>query len=217
MKFGYFQPNQRSNANPGNQSQRESAVTMRPPSSIPTGVRLKRLRKYPNQANAIKSGAANNSPKTLQTSAPRLPRIGPPIPTHASIHALRGASLSAMNAPINGIKTGAPTFSPNFLATSRWPDSCTKRRKTNPKANRQPQNWVYTQIISSMVPPDFNKMGRNLRSGSRTNLSFAKNFAITTPTTAVGPSAFFTRLQAVSSVGALYSSVVPVWRFIVRI
>src|SRR4029077_21007731 len=100
IKFGYFHPNHRSKANPGNQSQRESAVTMRPPSSIPTGVRLKRLRKYPNHASPMKSDAAKNSHKTLQTTAPRLPSIGPPIPTHASIHALRGASLSAMNAPI---------------------------------------------------------------------------------------------------------------------
>src|SRR5437773_11002214 len=142
IKFGYFHPNQRSRANPGNQSQRDNAVTMRPPSSIPTGVRLKRFRKYPNQASAMKSGAAKTSPKALQTNAPKLPRIGPPIPTHASIQALRGASLSAMNAPINGMKTGAPTLSPNLLATSRWPDSCTNRRSTNPRANRQPQNWV---------------------------------------------------------------------------
>ena len=47
-----------------------------------------------------------------------------------------------------------------------------------------------------MVPPDFNRTGRM-------NLSFARNFAITTPTTATGPSAFFIRLQAVSSVGGL--------------
>src|SRR6266436_6168922 len=139
MKYGYFQPNQRSNANPGNQSQRESAVTMRPPSSIPTGVRLKRLRKYPNQANAIKSGAANNSPRTLQTNAPKLPSIGPPMPTHASIQAFRGASFSAMNAPMNGIKTGAPTLRPNFLATTKWPLSCTNKRSTKPSANCQPQ------------------------------------------------------------------------------
>src|SRR6266496_2679285 len=138
MKFGYFHPNQRSTANPGNQSQRESAVTMRPPASIPTGVRLKRLRKYPNHASAMKRGAAKNSPKTLQTNAPRLPSIGPPMPTHASIHALRGASLRAMNAPINGIKTGAPTLSPNFLATSKWPVSCTNKSRTNPSANCQP-------------------------------------------------------------------------------
>src|SRR5882762_9384645 len=153
IKFGYFHPNQTSNANPGNQSQREGAVTMRPPSSIPTGVRLNRFRKYPNQASAMNSGVAKTSPTKLQTNAPRLPSIGPPIPTHASIQALRGASLSAMNAPMNGIKTGAPTLSPNFLATSKCPDSCTNRRTTNPKANRQPQNWVYTQIISSIVPP----------------------------------------------------------------
>ncbi len=49
-----------------------------------------------------------------------------------------------------------------------------------------------------MVPPDFNRMGRM-------NLTFARNFAITTPTTANGPSAFFIRLQVVSSGGALYS------------
>src|SRR6266480_7416495 len=114
MKFGYFHPNQMSNAKPGNHNQRDNAVTMRPPSSIPTGVRLKRFRKYPNHASAMNIGAANSSPRTLQRSAPKLPSMGPPIPTHASIQALRGASFSAMNAPMNGIKTGAPTLSPNF-------------------------------------------------------------------------------------------------------
>src|SRR5215475_11610871 len=103
MKFGYFHPNQRSNANPGSQSQRDNAVTMRPPSSIPTGVRLNRFRKYPNHASAMKSGVAKNSPSALQINAPKLPSMGPPMPTQASIHALRGASLSAMNAPMNGI------------------------------------------------------------------------------------------------------------------
>src|SRR5438128_12625046 len=142
IKFGNFHPNQRRRANPGSQSQRDTAVTMRPQSSIPTGVRLNRFRKYPNDASAMKMGAANISPSALQINAPKLPSIGPPMPTHASIQALRGASLSAMNAPINGMKTGAPTLSPNFLATSRWPDSCTNRRTTNPTANRQPQNWV---------------------------------------------------------------------------
>src|SRR5215813_8115835 len=105
MKFGYFHPNQTSNAKPGNHNQRDKAVAIRPPSSIPTGVRLNRFRKYPNQASAMKIGAAKNSPNALQTNAPKLPNNGPPIPTHASIQALRGASLSAMNAPINGMKT----------------------------------------------------------------------------------------------------------------
>src|SRR6266705_6724986 len=109
MKFGYFHPNQMSNAKPGNHNQRDNAVTMRPPSSMPTGVRLNRFRKYPNHARAMKMGASNISPSTLQISAPKLPSMGPPMPTHASIQALRGASLSAMNAPMNGMKTGAPT------------------------------------------------------------------------------------------------------------
>src|SRR5260370_13242935 len=128
MKFGYFHPNQMSNAKPGNHNQRDSDVTMRPPSSMPTGVRLNRFRKYPNHASAMKIGAAKNSPNALQTNAPKLPSNGPPIPTHASIHALRGASLSAMNAPINGIKTGAPTLSPNFLATIQDPLSYTRKK-----------------------------------------------------------------------------------------
>src|SRR5947208_11899347 len=115
MKFGYFQPNHTSNANPGSHSQRDNAVTMRPPSSIPTGFRLNRFRKYTNHASAMNSGAWNSSPKTLQINAPKLPSIGPPMPTHASIQALRGASFSAINAPMNGIKTGAPTFSPTFF------------------------------------------------------------------------------------------------------
>src|SRR2546430_11383838 len=78
------------------------------------------------------------SQNAWQTKAPRLPSIGPPIPTHDSIQALRGASLSAMNAPINGMKTGAPTLSPNFLATSKCPVSCTNSRTTNPSAKGQP-------------------------------------------------------------------------------
>src|SRR5438128_6605078 len=142
IKFGNFHPNQRSRVNPGSQSQRDNAVTIRPPSSIPTGVRLNRFRKYPNHARAMNIGATNTSPRTLQTNAPKLPSIGPPIPTHASIQALRGASFSAINAPINGMKTGAPTLSPNFFATSKWPDSCTNKSRTNPTANGQPQNWV---------------------------------------------------------------------------
>src|SRR3954447_6878649 len=99
MKFGYFHPNQMSSAKPGNHNQRDSAVTMRPPSSIPTGVRLNRFRKYPNHASAMKIGAAKTSPSRLQTNAPKLPSMGPPIPTQASIQALRGASFNAMNAP----------------------------------------------------------------------------------------------------------------------
>src|SRR5437764_13753584 len=119
MKFGYLHPNQTSTANPGNQSQRDNAVTIRPPSSIPTGVRLNRFRKYPNHASAMNIGAANSSPRTLQRSAPKLPSMGPPIPTHASIQALRGVSFSAMNAPMNGIKTGPLTLNPNLLATTK--------------------------------------------------------------------------------------------------
>src|SRR3981081_468000 len=109
IKFGYRQPNQRSSAKPGIQSQRDIAVTMRPPSSIPTGVRLKRFKKYPNQARAMKMGALKISPSELQSNAPSEPSIGPPIPTHASIQAFLGASFKAMNAPIKGMKTGAPT------------------------------------------------------------------------------------------------------------
>jgi hypothetical protein len=55
-----------------------------------------------------------------------------------------------------------------------------------------------------MVPPDFSKMGRNFRRGSKTNFSFAKNFAIKTPTTAMGAKDFFIRLQAVSVLGGSY-------------
>src|SRR5690242_11292947 len=49
--------------------------------------------------------------------------------------------------------------------------------------------------MRSMVPPDFRSTGRNLSSGIMRNLSLAKNFAITTATTAKGPSAFFIRLR----------------------
>src|ERR1700720_1110116 len=60
-----------------------------------------------------------------------------------------------------------------------------------------------------MVPPDLSSSGRNLRAGRIKNFSFARNFAITTPTTATGPSAFFRRLHKLSrdageaSIGAL--------------
>src|SRR5437588_7800624 len=56
--------------------------------------------------------------------------------------------------------------------------------------------------MSSMVPPDFKRIGRNLSSGRRRNFNFAKNFAMSAAATATGPSAFFTRLQAVSVRGA---------------
>jgi len=45
------------------------------------------------------------------------------MPTWASIHALRGASLSAMKAPMNGMNTGAPTFNPMRFAATRCPHS----------------------------------------------------------------------------------------------
>src|SRR5437016_10833330 len=134
MKFGYFQPNHTSNANPGSHNQRDNAVTTPPPSSIPTGVRLNRFRKYPNHASATKIGAANNWPTTLHTSAPKLPNNGPPIPTQASIHALRGASLSAMNAPINVTNTGATTLSPTVLATIKSLVSLTINSDATPNA-----------------------------------------------------------------------------------
>src|SRR5207302_8709388 len=100
MKLGYFHPNQISTAKPGSQSQRESAVTMRPPSSMPTRVRLNRFRKYPNQDSAMKIGAAKISHSALLMNAPKLPSIEPPIPTHASTHALLCVSLNAMNDPM---------------------------------------------------------------------------------------------------------------------
>src|SRR5438445_5203297 len=187
MKFGYFHPNQRSAAKPGSQSQRDNAVTMRPPSSIPTGVRLNRLRKYPNQASAMKSGASVISPKALQTNAPKLPRMGPPIPTCASIHALRGASLSAMNAPMNGMKTGAPTFNPMRLAASKWPHSWTKISSTKPSAYHQPQVCAYSQRVRNIVPPVFNNTGKNFSTG----ISSALNFNSKTPRTPRGTKAFF--------------------------
>src|ERR1700682_6516877 len=56
--------------------------------------------------------------------------------------------------------------------------------------------------MSSIVPPDFKRIGRNFSSGRTRNFSFAKNFATSAPATATGPSAFFMRLQAVSVRGA---------------
>ncbi|TMQ00993.1 MAG: hypothetical protein E6L09_04810 [Verrucomicrobia bacterium] len=61
------------------------------------------------------------------------------MPTCASIHAFGGASFSAMNAPMNGMNTGAPTFRPRRLAATRWPHSWTKISNTNPTAYHQPQ------------------------------------------------------------------------------
>jgi len=43
------------------------------------------------------------------------------------------------------------------------------QKEDKPIANRQSHSCMYTQTISSMVPPDFNRTGS-------TNLSFAKNF-----------------------------------------
>src|ERR1043166_769706 len=49
--------------------------------------------------------------------------------------------------------------------------------------------------MSSIVPPDLSRMGRNLSAGRRKNFSFAKNFAIITPTTASGASVFLSRVH----------------------
>jgi hypothetical protein len=41
------------------------------------------------------------------------------MPTDASIHAFGGISFNAMNAPMNGMKTGAPTLRPNMRARNQ--------------------------------------------------------------------------------------------------
>src|SRR5438477_11543434 len=74
--------------------------------------------------------------------------------------------------------------------------------------------------MSSIVPPDLRRIGKNLRAGRIKNFSFAKNFAITTPTTATGPSVFFRRLHqlsrdsGVASIGALSDGGFMNWYFV---
>ena len=87
----------------------------------------------------MNKGTPRRIPARWQSNAASEPNIGPPIPTHASIQALRGASRRRMNAPKNGMNIGALTLSPNFFATMRWPHSCRKIKITKPTANFQPQ------------------------------------------------------------------------------
>src|SRR5215472_9542089 len=118
-----------------------------------------------------------------QTTDPIAPRSGPPIPTSASIHALRGASLSAINAPMKGMNTGAPTFRPSLRAARRWPHSCTKISNTNPMANFQPHASAYIQTHTTIDPLVFRNGNRNLSLNT-----YLKNTTMATPT---GPNSFF--------------------------
>src|SRR5437764_846909 len=62
--------------------------------------------------------------------------------------------------------------------------------RTKPTANHTPQASAYAPMLSSIVPPVLRITGRNFRTGQRMNFTFAKNFAIKTPITPRGPSAF---------------------------
>src|SRR6266704_4957121 len=140
----------------------------------------------------MKARARNNAlPDTRyspsHTAAPAVPSKGPPIPTCASIHAFRGASVSAINAPMKGMKTGAPTFNPMRLAASKWPHSWTKISSTNPRAYHQPQVCAYSQMVRNIVPPVVNSTGKNFSTG----ISSALNFNSKTPRTPSGTKAFF--------------------------
>src|SRR5437870_10764580 len=172
---------------PTNHNQGDKAVTIRPPSRNPMGARLKRLRKKPLKARARNIGLALARYIPSHTAAPAVASNGPPMPTCASIHAFGGASLSAMNAPMNGMKTGAPTFNPMRLAASKCPHSWTKMSSTKPSAYHQPQAWAYSQMVRNMLPPVFNNTGKNFRAGT----SSALNFRSKTPRTPTGTKAFF--------------------------
>ena len=114
---------------------------MRPPSSIPTGVRLNRLRKDPNQARAKKSGRrrfANNIANQSAEGAEHR-TADPDAGFHPRV--FRGF-LQRDERAHEGNKNGAPTLSPNFLATMKWPLSCTNNGTTKPSANFQPHITV---------------------------------------------------------------------------
>ncbi len=184
---------------PTSHSQGDSAVTMRPPSKNPIGARLNKFRKKPVYARARNIGLPLARKTNSHTPAPTVPSIGPPMPTKASIHALRGASFKAMIAPINGMNTGAPTLSPNRRATSKWPHSWTKISSTNPTANQTPHTMAYTHIVRSIVPPVLSRTGRNFRAGRRMNLSLAKNLTQRATATPRGATSFLRRCQPLGS------------------
>jgi hypothetical protein len=94
-----------------------------------------------------------------------------------------------MNAPIErNEKTGAPTLSPNFRG-QQMADSVHEQKQDNPGELPAPDLRIDPNHQQHGAA-DFSRIGRNFRNGSRTNFNFAKNFAIKTPTTAIGPNAF---------------------------
>src|SRR5207237_3539921 len=128
------------------------------------------------------------------------PRIGPPIPTHASIQASRGTCLRAMNAPMKGMNIGALTARQNLFATSKCPHSCRSKSRTKPTAHFQPQMLAQTPTINTIDPPVLSTIGR-------TNLILPMNFRMTTPITPIGPSTFFILLPVDSVGGSARASV----------
>ena len=131
---------------PTSQNAGWSAAIARPPSSGEIGQRLKRLRKKPMKASAMKKSGRlpRRSPRTRQ--APSVPTIGPASATFASRHTSSGSCLSVISAPRNGMNIGAHTGRPWRFASSTWPSSCTNRSRTNPTANYQPQSSAYAAI-----------------------------------------------------------------------
>jgi hypothetical protein len=78
-------------SSPTNQNAGWSAAAARPPSSGVIGTRLKRLRKKPTKANAMRSSEPVASPAAHTTAAPTDPRIGPARATRASFQASSGS------------------------------------------------------------------------------------------------------------------------------
>ncbi len=191
IKLGYFHPNQRSKANPGNQSQRDNAVTMRPPSSIPTGVRLDGFRKYPNQAKAMKRGCSNVSPRTLQDQCAKTPQHRTTI-SDAGFH---------------------PGIARRFLQrderTHKWNENRCADFESELSRDKQMTGFMHEQQQDKSqgelptphlcINPDhqehrparFQQDRQEFQERKKKNLSFAKNFAITTPTTASGTRFFY--------------------------
>ena len=146
------------------------AATMRPPSSGEIGARLKRLRKKPVKASAIRRSESRYSPSPQVAAAPSPPMIGPAIATLASFQASSGSSLSVISAPRKGMNIGADTGSPCRFASATWPSSCTSSSRTKPNANCQPQRSAYAPIEMSIEPATVKSL--NLKIAAKMNLSF---------------------------------------------
>ena len=85
---------------------------------------------------------------------------------------------------MNGMKTGAVTGRPWYLATATWPSSCTNSSNTKPSPNCQPQISAYAATETKAEPTTVKSLSLKMAAAP------ALNFHSSTPTSAIGAQSF---------------------------